>query len=184
MAIMRVRKFEEVLVWDALENFLDQYIKEMSEETGLKLIKCATLEQAVRGADVIVSTTRGRDSNKVKREWLKPGVHIAAIGADMPDKQEYEVDVFKGARVVNDSIEYCVHHGETHHAVEEGVIRKEDIYGEIGEIILSKKPGRENDEEITIFDTVGMSIQDNVMAQMLYKAAVEKGMGTWYEFFK
>ena len=184
LAMMRVRKFEEVRVWDALENFLDQYVKEMSEETGLKMVKCATLEQAVRGADVIVSTTRGRGTPKVKREWLKPGVHIAAIGADAPDKQEYEVDVFKGARVVNDSIEYCVHHGETHHAVEEGVIRKEDIYGEIGEIVLGKKIGRENDTEITIFDTVGMSIQDNVMGQMLYKEALEKGMGTFYEFFK
>jgi len=92
-------------------------------------------------------------------------------------------DVFKGAKIVNDNRLLCAKNGETHHAIEEGVIKAEDVYGEIGEIILGNKPGRENDEEITIFDTVGMAIQDIAMSGMLYKAAMAKGTGTFYEFF-
>ena len=131
----------------------------------------------------MATTTRGRSGPIVKKEWIQPGTHIAAIGADMPGKQELYADVFTGAKVVNDSIGLCVNNGETQNAVRAGIIRPEDIYAEIGEIILGKKPGRESPDEVTIFDTVGMSIQDNVMAVMLYKGALEKGLGTRYAFF-
>jgi ornithine cyclodeaminase/alanine dehydrogenase len=77
-----------------------------------------------------------------------------------------------------------VKRGETHNAVEAGILRPEDIHAEIGEIILGKKPGRENLDEVTIFDTVGMAIQDIVTTAMLYKSALEKGLGTRYEFFR
>lgn len=184
LAIMRVRNLTEVRVWDAVEKYLDAYVNEISQETGLNVLKCASPEEAVRGADIVVTTTRGRSGPIVKKEWVQPGTHIVAIGADMPDKQELCVDVYEGAKVVNDSIELCVKSGETHNAVAAGIIRTEDIYGEIGEIILGKKPGRENSKEVTIFDTVGMSIQDNVTAAMLYKGALKKGLGTRYEFFK
>jgi alanine dehydrogenase len=183
-AIMRVRKLAEVRVWDALPEFLDVYVKEMSEETGLKIRKCATAKEAILGADILVTTTRARSGPIVKKEWIQPGTHIAAIGADMPDKQELYADVYAGAKVVNDSINLCVERGETHNAVKAGIIRLEDIHAEIGEIILGKKPGRESPDEVTIFDTVGMAIQDNVTAVMLYKGALENGIGTWYEFFK
>jgi alanine dehydrogenase len=183
-AMMRVRNLTEVRVWDALPEFLDAYVNEMSAETGLKIRKCSTAEEAVRGADIVVTTTRGRSGPIVKKEWVQPGTHIAAVGADMPDKQELYADVFTGAKVVNDSIDLCVESGETHNAVKAGVIRIEDIHAEIGEIILGTKPGRENPEEVTIFDTVGMAIQDVVTAVMLYKGALEKNLGTPYEFFK
>jgi len=184
LAIMRVRELTEVRAWDANPEFLEAYVKDMTEETGLKILKCATAEEAVRGADIVVTTTRGRRGPIVKKEWVQPGTHIVAIGADMPDKQELDADVFAGAKVVNDSIDLCVKNGETHHAVEEGIIKPEDIHAEIGEILLGKKPGRESQDEVTIFDTVGMAIQDNVTAAMLYKGALEKGLGTRYAFFK
>ncbi len=183
-AIMRVRKLTEVYVWSYVEEEISKYVDEMSKETGLNIIGCATAEEAVRNADIVVTATIGRKGPLVQRQWIKPGTHIVAVGADMPDKQEMFSDVFKGAKVVNDSIELCTKHGETHHPVEEGIIKKEDIYAEIGEIILGEKPGRENSEEITIFDTVGMAIQDNVTAAFLYKGALEKGLGVWYDFLE
>lgn len=183
-AIMRVRTISEVRAWDALPDFLDLYVREMSAETGLKIRKCATAEEAVRGADIVVTTTRARGGPIVKKEWVQPGTHIAAIGADMPDKQELYADVFAGAKVVNDSINLCLESGETRNAVQAGIIQPEDIHAEIGEIILGRKPGREYSNEVTIFDTVGMAIQDIVTAEMLFKGALEKGLGFRYEFFK
>ncbi|MDL2258375.1 ornithine cyclodeaminase family protein [Eubacteriales bacterium OttesenSCG-928-K08] len=180
-AICRVRDLSEVIVWNANEDEREQYIKEMTEETGLKM-RGADIEESVSSADIIVTATIGRQGPVVRREWVKPGTHIAAIGADMPDKQELFSDVFSGAKVVCDSINICAKNGETHHALDDGIISKEDIHAEIGEVLLGTKPGRENAQEITIFDTVGMAIQDNVMASMLFKNAVEKNLGTWYSF--
>jgi len=102
----------------------------------------------------------------------------------MPGKQELFADVYAGAKVVCDSIDLCIRSGETRNPVEAGIIRREEIHGEIGEILLGRKPGRENPDEVTIFDTVGMAIQDIAMAGSLYRGALEKGLGTRYEFFR
>ncbi|ADG18526.1 Ornithine cyclodeaminase [Paraburkholderia atlantica] len=183
-AMIRVRNFTEILVWNASSEALDDYVREMTAETGLTISRCGTAEEAVREADVVVTATRARRGPVVKNQWLKPGTHIVAIGSDMPGKQELEVDIFKNAKIVNDSVELCVKYGDTCHAIQEGSIKQADIHAEIGEILLGKKAGRENQEEITIFDSVGMAIQDNVTVAMLYKSALEKGLGTFYEFFK
>ena len=102
----------------------------------------------------------------------------------MKGKQEFDPEIFRGAKVVNDSISQCISRGETQHPIAKGIITKDDIYAEIGEIALGEKAGRTNDEEITIFDSTGMAIQDNMQAYKLYTAAVEKGLGTEFEFFK
>ena len=181
-AIARVRGLREVLAWNENRDRLNDYVQEMSAETGLPIQACATAEEAVRAADIIVTTTRGRRGPVVQKEWLRPGTHIAVIGSDMPDKQEISADIFAGAKVVNDSTELCLANGDTHHAVKQGFIRRENIHAEIGEILLGKKPGRETPEEITVFHSVGMAIQDVATAGMLYQGALEKGLGVWYDF--
>jgi len=181
-AISRVRKLTDIYVWGYSDEEINGYIYDMSKEIDAAFHPCASPEEGVRNADIVVTTTIGRKGAIVKKEWIKPGTNIVNIGADMPDKQEMFADTYKGAKVVNDSIKLCIKNGETHHAIEEGFIKVEDIHAEIGEIILGEKPGRENDYEITIFDTVGMAIQDNVTAAALYKIALEKGMGTKFDF--
>ncbi len=181
-AILRVRNIEEVYVYSYSPEHVKEYIIEMSKETGLTFIACDTPQQAIENADIIVTTTRGRKGPVVKKEWVKPGTHIAAIGADVPDKQEIDPFVFPEAKIVTDSTFLCLINGDTHHAVDNGIIATDDIYGEIGEIILGHKKGRENDNEITIFDTVGMAIQDISMANALYNEALQKGLGTNYDF--
>ena len=115
---------------------------------------------------------------------MKPGTHIVAVGTDQKGKQEYEPEIFKNSKIVCDSISQCVEKGETQHPIEKGIISKEDIYGEIGEILNGTKKGRQSRQEITIFDTTGMAVQDNVTADMIYKKAVENSIGTYFEFFK
>jgi ornithine cyclodeaminase/alanine dehydrogenase len=85
---------------------------------------------------------------------------------------------------VNDSIAQCVEKGETWHPLDKAIITKADIHAEIGEILLDRKPGRESDEEITIFDSTGMAIQDNTTAARIYRNALERGVGTFFEFFE
>lgn len=183
-AAMRVRPFETVYVWSYQYERAAQYAEEMSKELGLSILPCRTAEEAVQNADVVITTTIGRREPVIRPEFVRPGTHIAAIGSDMPDKQELDTALFRNARVVTDCSRLCLKNGETHHAVEEGVITPDDICAEIGDIILGTKTGRQSDSDITIFDTVGMAIQDNVMSAWLYEEATAQGLGTYFDFME
>jgi ornithine cyclodeaminase/alanine dehydrogenase len=111
-----------------------------------------------------------------------PGTHIVAIGTDTHGKQELEPEVFRNAKIVNDSIAQCVEKGETWHPLDKKIISLADIHAEIGEILLGTKPGRETDDEITIFDSTGMAIQDNTTAHRIYRNAIASNTGTSFEF--
>ena len=100
----------------------------------------------------------------LEREWVRPGTHIIAVGADMEGKQELDASLFHGAKIVVDNLSQCISRGETQNPLRQGLIRPGDIHCEIGRILLGQRPGRESDEEITIFDTTGMAVQDNVTA--------------------
>lgn len=180
----RLRDIKDVYVFGYMDGEIERYIADMSAEfPEMTFHACATPEEGARNADIIVTVTLARKGPVIRKEWLKPGTHISAVGADEPDKQEIDAGIFANAKVVNDSIAYASRNGETHHALEEGYIKIEDIYAEIGEIILGKKPGRENDTEITVFDTVGMAVQDMGMALSIYNKALVQGLGINFDFY-
>ena len=182
-ATMRVRDIKDVYCFGWLDGENDAFIAEMSKEyPDVTFHSCRTPEEGARNADIIVSVTLARKGPVIKKEWLKSGTHITEIGTDTVGKQELDVSCFGGTKIVNDSIENASECGDTRNAIDAGVITKDDIYGEIGEIITGKKPGRENDEEITIYDTVGMGIQDLAMAKAIYEHALKAGLGGWFEF--
>ncbi len=172
---------ETVRVFSPYPAELPAYKKEVEAKTGKKVIICETAAEAMEGADIAISTTPSKQY-LVDADLVKPGMHIVAVGADMEGKNEWDPRVFKGAKVVNDNIAQCLTRGETRNAVVQNIIAPSDIYGEIGEILSGAKPGRTSDTEITIFDTTGMAIQDNVTAMRVYEAAKEKNMGKWFSF--
>ena len=182
-ATMRIRDIKDCYVFGWMEGENDAFIKEMQPDfPDVRFHSCATVEEGARAADIIVTVTLARKGPQIMREYLKPGTHVTAIGADGPDKQELDAKCLLGTKVVNDGIEFASKNGETFHAIQEGYLKKEDIHAEIGEIILGKKPGRESDEEITVYDTVGMGVMDLGMALAIYKKAKEQGMGQYFEF--
>lgn len=176
-----MENIEKINVFSQYPEELFSYKTEIEKETGKQVIICQSPEEAMRDADIAVSTTPSKEYI-VSADLVRPGTHIVAVGADMAGKNEWDPAIFGRAKVVNDSIAQCVARGETRNAIINGVIREEDIYGEIGTILSGRLPGRENDEEITIFDTTGMAIQDNVTAVRVYQAALEKGIGQYFEF--
>lgn len=118
--------------------------------------------------DILVTCTNSK-SAFIKKEWIKPGTHINAVGADMPEKQELDSELIASARVFADSVTQVIKLGECQHAYAQGLITKDSI-SEIGDILEGKKTGRCSDEEITIFDTTGMAIQDLIVGAKLLKA--------------
>jgi alanine dehydrogenase len=182
-AIREVMKIESIHAWDQHPDTLSKYKIDIEKDFGIPVHVATSKQAAVERADILITTTRGKGS-LVETAWVKPGTHIIAVGTDEQGKQELEPGIFANAKIVNDSIEQCAEKGETWHALHHGVIDRSDIHAEIGEILLGTKSGRENDDEITIFDTTGMAIQDNTTASRIYRNAVASGVGTHFKFFQ
>lgn len=179
--LCHVMDIREVRVFGENADALRRYKEDIESNTGVKVVLCDTPEKAMEGADIAISTTPSK-KYLVDHRLIRPGMHIVAVGADMAGKNEWDPEVFRGAKIVNDSIAQCVSRGETRNAILSGVIKEEDIYAEIGQLLAGEKPLRENDEEITIFDTTGMGVQDNVTAVRVYEIAKQRGLGTYFEF--
>lgn len=180
-AIREVMHIETIHAWDHHPESLAQYRADIEREFGIPVVEAPTKQAAVERADILITTTRGKGS-VVEAAWVQPGTHIVAIGTDTYGKQEFEPEIFRGAKIVNDSIAQCTEKGETWHPLNHHIIRRDDIHAELGEILLGHKPGRECDDEITIFDSTGMAIQDNTTAARIYRNALASQVGTAFEF--
>jgi alanine dehydrogenase len=130
----------------------------------------------VRGADVVVTVTPAREP-LVKDEWVAPGTHIAALGADKGGDQELDARILKRSRIFVDDIRQCRTDGEINVPLAQGVIREQDIVGEIGQVITGKKPGRRADDEVTLFDSTGIALQDSATVPLEYERAIAAGVG-------
>lgn len=182
-AIREVMKIEAIHAWDSHPETLERYRSDIEAEFGIPVVAARSKQAAVEQADILVTTTRGKGP-LVEAAWVQPGTHIVAIGTDQQGKQELEPEIFRHAKVVNDSLEQCTEKGETWHPLQCGVITRSGIHAEIGEILLGAKSGRERDDEITIFDSTGMAIQDNTTASRIYRNAIASNVGTTFEFFQ
>ncbi|MEM4512852.1 MAG: hypothetical protein QXK97_06140, partial [Acidilobaceae archaeon] len=179
----RVMKIEKVKIFDIIRSKAENYKREVERALGVDVIVCDNAECATRGVDVLVTATPARGP-VVKKEWVEPGTHINAIGADAPGKQELDPAILKTAKIVVDDLEQASHSGEINVPLSQGIISMEDIYAELGEVVAGKKPGRVLDEEITIFDSTGLAIQDVATARLVYGKALERKLGVFIDIVK
>jgi len=182
-AISEIMNIDVIHAWDHTPASLAKYKADIEDEFGIPVVTADSKQAAVEQADILITTTRGKGS-LVEAGWVKPGTHIVAIGTDAGGKQELDPEIFRNAKVVVDSILQCSEKGETQHPLRHNILTKGDIHAEIGEVLLGTKPGRENDDEITIFDSTGMAIQDNTTSTRIYRNAIERNVGTFFEFIQ
>ena len=177
LALKELFQLEEIRVWDIDEKMAQKYSIEMSELLGIDVKNFTNREEVVRGSDIVVTVTPSKKA-LVEVEWIEKGMHINAIGADGPGKQELDPAIVKLAdKVVVDSLSQCKRIGEIQHALSLGLIKEQDVHGEIGEILIGKKVGRESNDEITFFDSTGLAAQDIAAAHVVLEAAKEKKLG-------
>jgi len=174
MALNEVFKIEEVRVCSKTRGECEKFAKDM-EHLGLKFLVKEGVEETVRGCDIIVTTTPVT-SPLVRNEWVEEGMHINAIGADASGKEELDPEILKRAKVVVDDYEQACHYGELNVPVSKGIFKPEQIHAELGEIIVGRKAGRTNDNEITVFDSTGLAIQDLAAAALVYRKARKVGV--------
>jgi alanine dehydrogenase len=148
----------------------------MSAEHNIVVEPTADLPAALRQSDVCVTCTPARKA-LIGAADVPPGMFIAAIGADSPDKQELDAHLLPLASVYGDLLDQCAEVGEFHHAMEQGLLRREDFRGELGALIAGAVCGRTSPDEITIYDSTGTALQDVAAAVAVYRKAKATGIG-------
>jgi alanine dehydrogenase len=142
--------WDEVRIWSRSQSTLDAFVKSQGPKYPRFPIHASrNLEEVVRGADVVVTVTPAREP-LVKDEWIAPGTHIAALGADKGGDQELDPRIVQRSRIFVDDIRQCRTDGEINVPLAKGLIREEDIAGEIGEVVAGKKPGRRRDHAVRL----------------------------------
>jgi alanine dehydrogenase len=171
-----VRPWEEVRVWSRSQSTLDGFAAKYADRFSFALRPSTDLEQVVRGADVVVTITPAREPI-VRDEWISPGTHIAAVGADKAGDQELDPRIVQRARIFVDDIRQCRTDGEINVPLRDGLITEDDVAGEIGKVIVGSLPGRTSDDEITLFDSTGIALQDSATVPLEYERALAAGVG-------
>jgi ornithine cyclodeaminase len=155
-------------VWGRASTKVDDLIADLAPHIGVK--RAYDLEDATRSADVVITAT-GSKSPILKLDWVQPGTHITAVGADAPGKQELEIGLVARADVLAvDLVAQCLDHGEVSHAAAKGLITADDLH-EIGTLLNGTSLGRVDDSQITITDLTGIAAQDIAMANTVLAAS-------------
>ena len=175
-ALAHVRPLTRAYAFDVDEECARRFAAELSKETGIEVIAVSDLAKAVKESEVCVTCTPSKRFF-LNREYVSPGTFIAAVGADNEEKQELDPALMVSNKVVVDLLAQCATVGELHHALEQGLVTKEDVYAELGDVIAGKKAGRTSDDEIIIFDSTGTALQDVAAAAIVYERAVSEGKG-------
>jgi alanine dehydrogenase len=180
-AVVMIRPIKRVLAFDisrkASELFVRRFAKQYPK-ISFEIMK--SIEACVRPADIVCTLTPVRKPI-VRSEWIRPGTHVNAMGADAEGKEELEPALLKRAKIVIDDWAQASHSGEINVPLRDGLVTRNDIWAEIGQVVAGLKPGRTSAQDITIFDSTGLGVQDLVTASKVYRIARARKLGKSFE---
>jgi alanine dehydrogenase len=180
-AVLLVLPLTKIYAFDVDERAAINYRNELSPELKIDIEPVRDLAGAIQKSDVCITCTTTNEFF-VRKGDVGPGTFIAAVGADAEHKQEIDPALIASAKVVADSLDQSCAIGDVHHAIAHGLMRKEDVYAELCEIVTGQKIGRGADDEIIVFDSTGVAIEDAVAAAAVYERALADGIGTDFDF--
>src|SRR5262245_4127669 len=180
-ALCLILSLRKVYAFDIDSSASLRLVAQLSHELPIDIEDVPSLLGAIRSSDVVVTCTPATEFF-VHKEDVTPGTFIAAVGADDSHKQEIDPALLSSAKVVADSLEQVCSIGDTHHAIADGLMRKEDVYAGLSEVVAGKKAGRINKTDIIVFDSTGVAIEDAAAATVVYEKALTAGIGNYFEF--
>ena len=176
-ALSHVAHLRTVFAFDRSTDQISIFAKTIKSDLDIVVTPTSDLRSAILQSDICITCT---PSHKplVDADDVQPGTFVAAVGADNSSKQELTPQLMAKAKVVCDVLEQCMVMGDLHHALDAGVMNQSQVFGELGEVVAGIKPGRQSQEEITIFDSTGMALQDVAAAALAFEKAQHLGVGT------
>jgi ornithine cyclodeaminase/alanine dehydrogenase-like protein (mu-crystallin family) len=180
-SLLGVREFDHIRVYAPTEAHARRLVSR-APAGGPTVTVSATAEDAVRGADVVVTSTSSREP-VLRCEWLAPGTHVNAVGASTPTAREIDVETVAASALFCDSRESLRNEaGEYRLALEQGLISGEDhVRAELGEVLAGTRPGRRDATELTLFRSLGLAVEDLAAAEHAVAGARRLGLGTEVE---
>lgn len=179
-ALAHVRRLERVAAIDLDGERAARFAREMAAELDLDVRVAREPAEVARDTNVWVTCT---PSHRwlLGRGHVARGAFVAAVGADSPDKQELEPELLAASVVIADSLDQCATIGDLHHALDSGVMRREDVRAELAEIVAGTKAGRRSPDEIVVFDSTGTALQDVTSAALVHERALAAGAGVFID---
>ncbi len=179
-AMRLARNVTQVRVWSRNFEHAQRFVQR-NRSGAYHLEACELARQAVAGADLICAVTSATDP-VLQGKWLNPGAHVNVVGSSTPRAREVDTSAILRSRFYVDCRESILHEaGDFLIPKQEGAIGEEHIVGELGEVLLGKVAGRRNDDEITLFKSLGLAIEDLAAAQYVYEKAVATSTGAWLD---
>ena len=176
-ALGRVRALRDVRVWSPNEERRGAFAREMQPRARVPVRSCGSAREAVDGADIVVLATAAREP-VVRSEWIMDGAHVCAVGACRPDQREMDTALVSRGRLFVDSRTGALAEaGDVILPIEEGAFDAAHIAGEVGELAAGRVAGRSHREDVTIFKSLGMAVEDVAAAHLAYVKAAERGLG-------
>ena len=180
-AALLVLPLTKIYAFDVNKRAAIKFSKELSRELKVDIELVRDLASAIQKSDVCITCTTANEFF-VRKGDVRPGTFVAAVGADAEHKQEIDPDLIASAKIVADSLDQSCAIGDVHHAIAHGLMRKEDVYAELCEIVAGCKIGRDTDDEIIVFDSTGVAIEDAVASAAVYERALANRIGTVFDF--
>ena len=182
LALAAVRSIKRCRVVSRNIEHARQFVDEMSGSVRFSIEVAETVQEAVNGADLIATVTNAKEP-VLQREWISPGVHLNVVGSSTPNAREVDTATISESALFVDRRESTINEaGDYLFAMREGAIGPDHIRAELGEILTGQKPGRSSSDEITLFKSLGLAVEDLASANYLYRKARESNAGTWVEF--
>jgi len=169
LGLIEVANIEEIYLYDLDRDKLSAFASKIKKKFKKKIHLCNSVKDAVHDADIVIATTPAK-SPVILSSYIKKGAHINAMGADAPGKQELDPAILKMSRVFIDDIHQAAHSGEINVPLKNKKFHEKDIEGTLGEVVYTNQFQRKSDD-ITIFDSTGLAIQDIEAAFYIYKQA-------------
>jgi alanine dehydrogenase len=175
-ALVTLCGITRAFLYDVREGAAERLVRDHGTPLGIALQPTDDLAKAVRQSDVVVTCTPARQP-LIHAADVRPGTFIAAVGADSEDKQELDPAILARGLVVVDNLEQCATIGELHHALEAGLMTREAVHADLGQIAAGHRAGRTSADTITVFDSTGTALQDVAAASLVYERARAAGRG-------
>ena len=170
-ALSRVRQIERAFAWDGAADVAERYAREMAAELGIKVVATDRYRDVIAECDVIVTCTASR-LPLLEADDVSPGTFVAGVGADSESKQELAPALLARSTLVVDVLEQCARIGDLHHALDAGTMRREDVHGDLADVVSGRRPGRRSADEVTVFDSTGTALEDVAAASVVYERAL------------